>query len=122
MRRTVFLSLLCASSVAAADDKLGDGVSVRDALTYKNLSLIPLVTDKARKTGDFLVREEGMDKGLVVVNEKGQGGSVNQLSLENRADKPLFLMAGEVVLGGQQDRIIGRDTIIPPKKRQDVPV
>jgi len=122
MRRTVFLSLLCASSVAAADDKLGDGVSVRDALTYKNLSLIPLVTDKAPKTGDFLVLDEGMDKGLVVVNEKGQGGSVNQLSLENRADKPLFLMAGEVVLGGQQDRIIGRDTIIPPKKRQDVPV
>lgn len=122
MNRTVLLSLLVASSVASADDKLGDGVSVREPMTYKNLSLIPLITDKVPKTGDFLVLDEGMDKGLVVVNEKGQGGSVNQLSLENRADKPLFLMAGEVVLGGQQDRIIGRDTIIPPKQKQDVPV
>ena len=125
MRRTVLLSLLCissVSSVAAADEKLGDNVSVREPMTYKNLSLIPLVADKVPKTGDFMVLDEGMDKGLVVINEKGQGGSVNELSLENRSDKALFLMAGEVVLGGQQDRIIGRDTIIPPKGKQDVPV
>jgi hypothetical protein len=108
--------------MAAADDKLPDGVTIREPLTYKNLTLLPLLTDKVPKTGDFLVLDEGMDKGLVVINEKGQGGSVNELQLENRSDKQLFLMAGEVVLGGQQDRIIGRDTIIPPKGKQDVPV
>src|SRR5262249_42546619 len=65
---------------------------------------------------------EGMRRGVVTVSEKGDGGDVNSLALDNRSDKPLFLMSGEVVLGGQQDRIIGRDTIIPPKHKQNLPL
>jgi hypothetical protein len=38
---------------------------------------------------------------------------VNQLVLVNRGKKPLLLLAGEVVSGGKQDRIIGKDRIIP---------
>ena len=37
------------------------------------------------------------------------------------ARKPLYVMAGEVVLGGQQDRCLGKDTLIPPGSRH-VPV
>ena len=41
------------------------------------------------------------------------GPRVNELSLVNRSDKPLLLLAGEIVMGGKQDRIISRDRIIP---------
>src|ERR1700683_3088287 len=41
------------------------------------------------------------------------GAQVNQLVLVNRGKKPLLLLAGEVVSGGKQDRIIGKDRIIP---------
>ena len=41
------------------------------------------------------------------------GPQVNQLVLVNRGKKPLLLLAGEVVSGGKQDRIIGKDRIIP---------
>jgi hypothetical protein len=47
---------------------------------------------------------------------------VNSLTLENRSDLPLFVMAGEIVLGGKQDRIIGKDQIIPPRTTQAVTV
>jgi hypothetical protein len=34
----------------------------------------------------------------------------------------VFVMAGEVIIGGKQDRIIGRNTVIPAKTTQEVPV
>jgi hypothetical protein len=38
---------------------------------------------------------------------------VNQLVLINRSKRPLLLLAGELVSGGKQDRIIGKDRIVP---------
>ena len=42
------------------------------------------------------------------------GPSVNQLVLINRSKRPLILLAGELVSGGKQDRIIAKDRIVPP--------
>jgi hypothetical protein len=39
--------------------------------------------------------------------------SVNQLVLINRSKRPLLLLAGELVSGGKQDRIIGKDRLVP---------
>src|SRR5262249_27632232 len=39
--------------------------------------------------------------------------SVNQLVLVNRSKRPLILLAGELVSGGKQDRVIGKDRIVP---------
>ena len=41
------------------------------------------------------------------------GPSVNQLVLINRSKRPLLLLAGELVSGGKQDRIIAKDRIVP---------
>jgi hypothetical protein len=41
------------------------------------------------------------------------GASVNQLVLLNRSKRPLLLLAGELVSGGKQDRVIGKDRIVP---------
>jgi hypothetical protein len=41
------------------------------------------------------------------------GASVNQLVLVNHSRRPLLLLAGELVSGGKQDRIIGKDRIVP---------
>ena len=35
----------------------------------------------------------------------------------NRSTKPLYLMPGEIIFGGQQDRAIGQESIIPPGKK-----
>jgi hypothetical protein len=39
-------------------------------------------------------------------------GEVNRLMVLNRSDRPLYLMPGEVIVGGKQDRTIGREGII----------
>ena len=43
----------------------------------------------------------------------GAGGpDVNRLVVVNRSGKPLYLMPGEIIYGGQQDRTIAEETII----------
>ena len=44
--------------------------------------------------------------------EEDVTGDVNRLMVLNRAEKPLYLMPGEVIYGGKQDRTIAEETII----------
>jgi hypothetical protein len=103
-----------------------------DAVTYENISVFPVVSSNSQDTGAFLTLEEGLSTGEVLVREQGSeglvrgrdgrpvyvpqtntGASVNQLVLINRSRRPLLLLAGELVSGGKQDRVIGKDRIIP---------
>ncbi|HZE96251.1 MAG TPA: DUF6569 family protein [Planctomycetota bacterium] len=72
---------------------------------------------KGAPTGDFdgLTLEEGLKSGAVKVTEKVEGAEVNELLVENTGDKPVYLQAGDTVKGGQQDRTIGVDFVLPPK-------
>jgi hypothetical protein len=42
-----------------------------------------------------------------------RGDQVNNLVLVNNSKKPLLLLAGEIVTGGKQDRVIAKDRIVP---------
>jgi hypothetical protein len=105
-------------------EELEQGTVLLAAVTHKNLSLIPIVTtdpvDPAEE--DVATLDEGMRQKKVKITEVDQSGSVGTLRIENKTGKPLFLMAGEVVLGGKQDRIVGKNTLIPTGARQDLPV
>src|SRR6266567_752689 len=98
--------------------------------SYENLSIFPVVSANAYDTSWFLTLDEGLASGEVQVREQGSEGmarsrdgvvrpadsnaaSVNQLVLINRSKRPLLLLAGELVSGGKQDRIIGKDRIVP---------
>src|SRR5713101_2801421 len=103
-----------------------------DAVNYENISVFPVVSSYSQDTSPFLTLEEGLATGEVLVREQGSetmvrgrdgrptyipqpstGASVNQLVLINRSKRPLLLLAGELVSGGKQDRIIGKDRIVP---------
>ncbi len=103
-----------------------------DPINYENISVFPVVSSFNQDTSPFLTLEEGLATGEVTVAEQGAqvmrrsrdgrpiylpqyntGASVNQLVLVNRSKRPLLLLAGELVSGGKQDRVIGKDRIIP---------
>jgi hypothetical protein len=103
-----------------------------DPVTYENISIFPVVSSSNLETREFLTLDEGLSTGEVIVSEQGSdgmvrnrdgraviipqyntGASVNQLVLINRSKRPLLLLAGELVSGGKQDRIIGKDRIVP---------
>src|SRR5213076_2871665 len=74
--------------------------------------------DEGLASCEVLVRERGSE-GMVrnrdgmIRPARSEGASVNQLVLINRSKRPLLLLAGELVSGGKQDRIIGKDRIVP---------
>lgn len=120
----------------------GRALRVLAPVSYKNLTLYPIVgriNNVAGTTTDYITLDEGIKNGTVIITERGgeqriaqrpprrgqanrvqvtldagDNASVNQLSLINRSGKKLILLAGEIVVGGKQDRIVEEDLIVPP--------
>lgn len=140
MKRLVLVALLFAIAVGARVTLGGNtaragevisasGYKVLDPIRHGNLTVFPVVAAKSYSTGEFLTLDEGLHSGEVVVTEAGSvqglvrrhgqpirhydGAEVNRLVLVNNSKRPLLLLAGEVVSGGKQDRVIGKDRIVP---------
>ena len=93
-----------------------------DPIQIDSLTLTPMVapmTPVPIEEPDVLTLDEGFAQKVVGITEQG---SVNNLTLTNKDQRPLFLLAGEVIIGGKQDRIIGQNTVIPGNTTQSVPV
>src|SRR5437899_2482864 len=115
---------------------------VLDPITASNLAIYPVVSDLKADTSEFMTLDAGVASGEVRIAERGalengmirrrptrrwppvetdvvpsqyQGASVNELVLVNDSSRPLILLAGEVIAGGKQNRIIGTDLVVPPK-------
>jgi hypothetical protein len=103
-----------------------------DPVSYENITIFPVASSSMQDTSPFLTLDGGLSSGEVLVSEQGASGlartrngrpvalpqynggaSVSQLVLINRSKRPLLLLAGELVSGGKQDRIIGKDRIVP---------
>jgi len=93
-----------------------DGYGLTGPRRQGNLAIYLLHDPKAPKgDSDILVLEEAVKSGALKITEKGEGAEVNELQVENTGDKPVYLQAGDTVKGGQQDRTIAVDLILPPK-------
>ncbi len=130
-------ALLCVAIMmasASAGDSGGSPTFPNDykilaPISHGDLTIFPVVSAKAHDTSDFITLDEGIRSGEVVVTEVGNihsglqrrqpyiqrpnGAEVNRLVLVNNSKHPLLLLAGEVVTGGKQDRVVGKDRIVP---------
>ncbi len=97
-------------------------VDYNQAKTYRNLQIIPIrakaafldgsVNPSADYLGNVLTLQQAMEQDLVDVQDRL---GVNQLEITNNSDQPVFIMSGEVISGGRQDRAFASDIIIPPR-------
>ena len=62
-----------------------------------------------------LTLQEALARGAVKVHETG---SVNALTVENTGKDEVFVQAGDIVKGGQQDRVLSVDLLLPPRSGQ----
>src|SRR5271165_3169911 len=122
--------LLLGAALATAGTPTGKEYHVLPPVTKGNLSIFPVIGGAEYATAQLLTLDEGLRSGAVVVTEAGSlqglvrpgtriprrsGAEVNRLVLINNSEHPLLLLAGEVVTGGKQDRVIGVDRIVSPK-------
>ncbi len=102
-----FVAVLPFGSSAFADD----GGRVSGPIVYDNLAIF-MVHGTAGSAGVPLTLQEALSKDSVKVRETG---NVNALTIENVGDQEVFVQAGDIVKGGQQDRVLSVDLLLPPR-------
>lgn len=111
-------------------------------LVYRNLTIFPVSSKTAKNQDRFITLDEALKQGTVQIQEKGaantgppaansqvpvrqsanddpfgSGNDVNEVIVINNSSKPLYLMPGEIIIGGSQDRTIGQELVIAPDKK-----
>ena len=82
-----------------------------DPYTHKNLTVF-LIHGKDQTTKPFLTLQEALAQKKVRVYETKD---VNELAIRNLSNEDIYVQAGDIVRGGEQDRMISVDFIVPPK-------
>ncbi len=114
-----------------------NGWRLAEPVSYENLTIFPVMSSESTRTNEFTTLDDALSSGEAVISEQGSailrrtrerqtagipeysngGASVNRLVLVNRGKRPLVLLAGEVISGGKQDRIIAKDRIVAPGEK-----
>ena len=114
MRYRAFLHLVAsvlASLPFAAPAFADAGIQVSGPIVHDNLAIY-LVHGSGGGGGVPLTLQEALAKGAVKVHETG---SVNALTVENTGKDEVYVQAGDIVKGGQQDRVLSVDLLLPPR-------
>jgi hypothetical protein len=100
-----------------------DGVKILEPIVYRNLAVYPIqVDDVPMLRGRWLTLDSAMARGVLQVSEKG-GGSVPVVQIENLSrDDSIFIMTGEVIVGGMQTRTVRHDVVLAPGQKIDLDV
>lgn len=128
-----------------------DNLKIKEAVafTYKNLRLYPVFAnqvflDEHKDISKYTPLQKALTEKKISVMETGGGaesnnrmvneltvqseavsanGTVNTLYIENTSNDTIMIMAGEVVKGGKQDRVLAQDMVLLPHSgKQDISV
>src|SRR6266404_5581085 len=89
-----------------------DDYRLEGPFTQGNLTVF-LIHGKDRIKGQtFITLQEALVQKKVIVRETR---SVNELSIENISSEEVYVQSGDIVKGGQQDRMLVVDLILPPR-------
>ncbi len=130
---TIAVAALCwlLTAVPASAGGPGDQAAYRvlPPIVRGNLAIFPVAANQSYDASQLMTLDEGIRSGQVTVTEAGderglvrpgqpmpqrrEGAEVNRLVLYNNSSHALLLLAGEIVTGGKQDRVIGSDRIVP---------
>ncbi len=101
------LALVCSAvSATPADD-----FRITGPFTHENLSVYLLHRASQQTATNLLTLGEAMEQKKTIVYETG---NVQELSIENVSTQPVFVQAGDIVKGGQQDRVLTTDLLLAP--------
>ena len=104
--------------------KLGDllgSVRADDPILVEGLQVFGLYWDTDSALS-YSVLDEALSAGTLEVGEVSREGVVQELRVANKGEEMVFLMAGEQLVGGMQNRILNASMMVGGQSRLDVPV
>ena len=98
--------------------------ALAEPIQVNNVSIVPVISREGEKQvgEEYATLAEAKKNAWIEIIEVPGEGDVDTLKVRNVGPKPILLLSGELLLGGKQDRVVGKDTIVPPGKEVDVPV
>ena len=107
----IVLSLgLMQGSGAGAETSGLDGYRLSEPAVHGNLAIY-FIHGKSRNGPIPLTLQEALATKVIEVREIGH---VNELEVENTGTEEVFIQAGDIVKGGQQDRVLSVSLVLPP--------
>ncbi len=101
--------------------ELEEGLVVEQPVICHHLALYPVVRTSSVDVGDYITLEMAQTNKTVLIKEKPDA-SVPTVLIRNTGKRPIYIMAGEIIIGGKQDRMVSFDIIIPTGKEIEVEV
>jgi ARG and Rhodanese-Phosphatase-superfamily-associated Protein domain len=87
-----------------------DEIRISGPVVHENLAIY-LIHGKSAAGPVPLTLDEALAKRSVKVHETG---NVNELQIENLGSDEVFVQSGDIVKGGQQDRVLSVSLLLPP--------
>jgi hypothetical protein len=105
-----FLAHISVAGLAHAESEKITGPTVQG-----NLAIYLIRGSDRPNAKTYLTLQEALAQKKAVVRETG---NVNELTIENTSqDADIYIQAGDIVKGGQQDRTLGNDFVLEPKAK-----
>ena len=99
-----------------------DRAGVHPPVHLGKLTVFPIVLERTNRLKGVLTMAQALERGLLVVEELKES-RVNQLRFVNKSGREMvFLMAGELVTGGKQNRALATDALLGPDSATVLPV
>jgi hypothetical protein len=105
------LEFMVKGSVSSADFPFEiEEFVVKKPTVHEHLAIYPVFRKVAFDIEDYLTLDEA------------QKAKVPIVVVRNTGSKPIYIMAGEIIIGGKQDRMVSHDVLILPGKIMEVSV
>jgi hypothetical protein len=82
--------------------------AVSGPFTHANLSIYLIHGPDTLKGQKVMTLQAALEQNLVVVHE-------GRMAIDNRGTVPVFIQAGDIIKGGNQDRVLPYDQLVPPQ-------
>ena len=97
--------------LSEARERAGSHRKELEAAKYGQ-GVYPLELPTRHSVMSILTLDQALQRDQLAIREVGDG-QVSRLSVRNDATLPVFLMAGELILGGKQNRMVRDDVLLP---------
>ena len=104
-----------------ATDQLFASIQLGTPQVHRNIVAFPIISP-SYTTNRWLTLGEALEQQLLTVTEVSHGGSVPELAVVNRADRPVLLLNGEELIGAKQNRVLNTTILLKERSETVVPV
>lgn len=98
-----------------------EGIKFGEIQIHNHVAVIPTISTNGSGP-DYLTMKEAMESHFITVSEMTKGGTVPELKVINKGEKPVLLLDGEELSGAKQNRVLNTTILLKEKLETIIPV